>query len=285
MRIIHVDQHYMDTYGKAPLLSPKEEIVLARTIQEASDPSATPGMKRAAMRARNRMVQANMRLVVTIALKYLPRCNTFDLQDLVQEGTISLYHAIDRFDPARGYKFSTYAYWWIRQGLGRAISNQDRSIRLPIHIIEGLSRVNRFMQAAAADGEKIGLRDAAKAVGLTPDVVEAAVLACGVHSLNYVRADGETELLNTLESERPAADDYTDLFGIDRAELLDIIDRLPEQQRYILTAFFGLDGKRPRSLLQIATALGLTRASVTTARNVAMGKVRRALLLREAYAA
>lgn len=272
-----IDQFYLDSYGKAPLLTAKEEIILARAIQAASEPSATPRVKRAGLRAKNRMIQANMRLAVTMAMKFLPRCNTLDLHDLVQEGAIGLHLAADRFDPSRGYKFSTYAFWWIRQGLNRAVHNQDRPIRVPVNAAEGLVKMRRLMEIAVADGKPISQHEAAKAAGLAPENAEAAALAYGVHSLNYTKAGIETEIIDLLPA--PVSDDYPGDLGVDRDELLEIINQLPKQQAYAVISFFGFHDLQPKSLIRIGKDLGVTRQAVTTHKDKALRRIRRALYL------
>ncbi|MFO0103689.1 MAG: sigma-70 family RNA polymerase sigma factor, partial [Cyanobium sp.] len=141
---------YLSTIGRVPLLTPAEEIELAhhvqagKKLQELPADSLTPQQRRKlrmAQRARDRMMAANLRLVVSVAKKY--QNQGLELLDLVQEGAIGLERAVDKFDPAMGYKISTYADWWIRQGMTRAIDNSARTIRLPIHVSEKLSKIRR----------------------------------------------------------------------------------------------------------------------------------------------
>ena len=142
---------YLSSIGRVPLLTPAEEIELAHHVQAAKRFLALPASEltpkqrrqiRMGQRARDRMMAANLRLVVSVAKKY--QNQGLELLDLVQEGAIGLERAVDKFDPAMGYKFSTYAYWWIRQGMTRAIDNSARTIRLPIHISEKLSKMRRI---------------------------------------------------------------------------------------------------------------------------------------------
>ncbi len=142
--------HYLSSIGRVPLLTPAEEIELAHHVQNMKKLLQTPETDRTrrhlyqikiGKRARDRMMAANLRLVVSVAKKY--QNQGLELLDLVQEGAIGLERAVDKFDPAMGYKFSTYAYWWIRQGMTRAIDNSARTIRLPIHISEKLSKMRR----------------------------------------------------------------------------------------------------------------------------------------------
>jgi len=142
--------HYLSSIGRVPLLTAAEEIELAHHVQNMKKLLETPEIERSrrnrhlikiGKRARDRMMAANLRLVVSVAKKY--QNQGLELLDLVQEGAIGLERAVDKFDPAMGYKFSTYAYWWIRQGMTRAIDNSARTIRLPIHISEKLSKMRR----------------------------------------------------------------------------------------------------------------------------------------------
>jgi len=142
--------HYLSSIGRVPLLTPAEEIELAHHVQNMKKLLQIPETERTqrnlyqiktGKRARDRMMAANLRLVVSVAKKY--QNQGLELLDLVQEGAIGLERAVDKFDPAMGYKFSTYAYWWIRQGMTRAIDNSARTIRLPIHISEKLSKMRR----------------------------------------------------------------------------------------------------------------------------------------------
>ena len=142
---------YLSSIGRVPLLTPAEEIELAHHVQKMKGLLDIPKEKvtprerhqmRMGKRARDRMMAANLRLVVSVAKKY--QNQGLELLDLVQEGAIGLERAVDKFDPAMGYKFSTYAYWWIRQGMTRAIDNSARTIRLPIHISEKLSKMRRI---------------------------------------------------------------------------------------------------------------------------------------------
>jgi RNA polymerase primary sigma factor len=272
-----IDQFYLDSYGREPLLTAKEEIILARAIQRAKEPKATSSEKRAGLRAKNRMIQANMRLAISLAMKFLPRCNTLDLHDLVQESAIGLGHAVDKFDPSRGYKFSTYAYWWIRQGLNRAIWDQDRSIRVPPNSADGLFRMRRLMQEAAAQGKPITPKEAAQAASITVETAEMAAMASGVHSLNYRKDGVDAEIIDLLPA--PTVDDYPGGLGVDQDHLLEIVRQLPEPQGYVVSAYFGLHDLQPKSITRIGRDLGVTRQTATNHKDKALRRIRRALYL------
>ena len=142
---------YLNMIGRVPLLTPSEEIILGTAVREWQDwlggpNEAPPRVKRRGLRARDRMMEANLRLVVHIAKKYAGRLQGMELLDLIQEGTIGLVRGAEKFDPARGYKFSTFAYWWIRQGIGRALAEKSGVIRIPLHQHEQASKMKMAAQ-------------------------------------------------------------------------------------------------------------------------------------------
>ena len=171
---------YLGTIGRVPLLTPAEEIELAHHVQQAKpllelpEENLTSRQKRQirmGQRARDRMMAANLRLVVSVAKKY--QNQGLELLDLVQEGAIGLERAVDKFDPGMGYKFSTYAYWWIRQGMTRAIDNSARTIRLPIHISEKLSKLRRITRELSHRlGRQPNRLELAHGMGMEPEELE-----------------------------------------------------------------------------------------------------------------
>mgnify|MGYP003323215715 FL=1 len=174
---------YLTSIGRVPLLTPAEEIELAHHVQQMKDLLSLPLEQRSTRqkhkikmgkRARDRMMAANLRLVVSVAKKY--QNQGLELLDLVQEGAIGLERAVDKFDPAMGYKFSTYAYWWIRQGMTRAIDNSARTIRLPIHISEKLSKMRRISRELSHRfGRQPNRLELANAMGIEPQDLEDLV--------------------------------------------------------------------------------------------------------------
>jgi RNA polymerase nonessential primary-like sigma factor len=279
---------YLRDIGRVPLLSHEQEITLGRQVQElmaieecreelclrsgGEEPSEeqlaeeaglnlTQLKKRitAGRRAKERMVAANLRLVVSVAKKYTRR--NMELLDLIQEGTIGLVRGVEKFDPSRGYKFSTYAYWWIRQGITRAIAEKSRSIRLPIHITEILNKLKK------------GQRELSQELGRTPTVTELAVavelpeeevkeLLCRARtpvSLETKVGDGDdTELLDLLAGDDELPADRLDVECL-KGDLRSLLEQLPELQGKVLKMRYGIDVVEPMSLSSIAKTLGMSR--------------------------
>jgi len=277
------DSYYLNSYGRVPLLTAKEEIILARAIQLGNSPDATERMKRVGLKAKNRMIQANMRLAVTLARQYVFKCKSLELPDLVHEAAIGLSQAASKFDPSRGYKFSTYAYWWIRQSIIRAICGQDQSIRLPVNVAESLSRMRRLTEKAVAEGRPITSREAAMAANIQVQNAEAAVLASGVHSLNYSKNGIDSEIIDLLPA--PSPEGYSDDLGVDGEDLLGIIGELPSHQAYVVSAFFGLHDMEPQSLTRIGKDLGVSRQVVANHKEKAFRRIRHSLHVRHGITA
>jgi RNA polymerase nonessential primary-like sigma factor len=261
---------YLRDIGRVPLLTHEQEITLGRQVQElvaieeleqeltmraggtapsqeevASAAGLTPQVLRkrlrAGRRAKERMVAANLRLVVSVAKKYTKR--NMELLDLIQEGTIGLVRGVEKFDPTRGYKFSTYAYWWIRQGITRAIAEKSRTIRLPIHITETLNKLKK------------GQRELSQLLGRTPTVTELAEavelpeeevkdLLCRARqpvSLETKVGDGEdTELLDLLAGDGELPDERLDGECL-KGDLRALLEQLPELQGRVLKMRYGID--------------------------------------------
>ena len=279
---------YLRDIGRVPLLSHEQEITLGRQVQElmgleelreeltmragGTEPgteelAAAAGLSplvlkrrlQAGRRAKERMVAANLRLVVSVAKKYTKR--NMELLDLIQEGTIGLVRGVEKFDPTRGYKFSTYAYWWIRQGITRAIAEKSRTIRLPIHITETLNKLKK------------GQRELSQELGRTPTITELAVavelpeeevkdLLCRARqpvSLETKVGDGEdTELLDLLAGDGAGPDELVAGECL-KGDLQALLERLPELQGKVLKMRYGIEGDEPMSLTSIARSLGMSR--------------------------
>ena len=200
---------YLDAISRYPLLSTQQEIQLARKIAQymelRDNPSPTPAEQRlikAGLKARATMVNCNLRLVVHIAKRYTGRIKSMDMLDLCQEGNIGLQRAAEKFDASRGYKFSTYAYWWIRQSLKRAIDSKERMIKIPIHMIDRIFKALQVeIEFMKKHGRKPSKTELAKVMGLTIEQLLALVDCNSVHiSLDELVTDDGNSLLDLIAS-------------------------------------------------------------------------------------
>jgi RNA polymerase primary sigma factor len=241
---------FMNEAGRYPLLTAAEEVALAKRVERGD------------LAAKERMINSNLRLVVSIAKRY--QGHGLQLGDLIQEGVIGLNRAVEKFDWRKGFKFSTYATWWIRQACQRAVSNQSATIRVPTHVHERRVKLNRAKQRLqAASGDEPTQEELAKATGLELRYVEEALGAVEASvSLNQaVGSDGEGELgdlfadPNSLDPEAEAAE------ALRARSVRDAVRRLPERERRVLELRFGFDGE-PTSLEQIGRELKISRERV-----------------------
>ena len=241
---------FMNEAGRYPLLTAAEEVALAKRVERGDTA------------AKERMINSNLRLVVSIAKRY--QGHGLQLGDLIQEGVIGLNRAVEKFDWRKGFKFSTYATWWIRQACQRAVSNQSATIRVPTHVHERRVKLNRARQRLqAASGEEPTREELAKATGLELRYVEEALGAVEASvSLNQaVGSDGEGELgdlfadPNSLDPESEAAE------ALRARSVREAVRNLPERERRVLELRFGFDGE-PTSLEQIGRELKISRERV-----------------------
>ncbi|KAB2387949.1 sigma-70 family RNA polymerase sigma factor [Actinomadura montaniterrae] len=269
---------YLDRIGRTPLLDAQEEVDLAKAIEgglyaeQLLEEGRTPaGASReeledlvaAGLRAKQRFVEANLRLVVSIARKY--PTDSLPLIDLIQEGNLGLMRAVEKFDYRRGFKFSTYATWWIRQAIGRGLSHTARTIRLPVHVEEELSRLRRAERQLGRElGREPTREELAGSLGAEPEHVDELLRwRRDPASLDATVDDaGETpmgDLLEDPEAVTPEAEILAldDLEGLGR-----LLDRLPERESAILRARFGMDNGQPLSYAQIGARYGLSHNRV-----------------------
>ena len=261
-----VTQIYLNEIGANPLLTAEEEGRLTRRVR-AGD-----------FEARQTMIERNLRLVVNIAKHYLNR--GIPLLDLVEEGNLGLMHALEKFDPERGFRFSTYATWWIRQNIERAIMNQSRTIRLPVHVVKELNQILRQQRTMEAEGGgNYTLEDVAQRLGKPVESVRA-LLALSEHTASL---DAPLDIDPTLSIGESLADDQinppdTDIQSGEVESLVrDWISKLNDKQRTVIRHRYGLDESEIMTLEELAAQLGLTRERVRQIQLEALGQLRRAI--------
>jgi RNA polymerase nonessential primary-like sigma factor len=294
---------YLHEIGRVPLLTHEQEIVLGKQVQQMmsfyeaqealtetlgrlpteAEWSSQLGMSEADLklalqrgqRAKQKMIEANLRLVVSVAKKYQKR--NLELLDLVQEGTLGLERGVEKFDPTRGYKFSTYAYWWIRQAITRAIAQQARTVRLPIHITEKLNKIKRAQRELSQKlGRSATPAEIAQFLELEPaQIREYLTLARQPISLDLRVGDNQdTELRDLLEDDSPSPEQYTTGEAL-REDVTNLLAELTPQQREVLTLRFGLADGQELSLAKVGEQLSLSRERVRQLERQALDHLRR----------
>ena len=263
-------QLYLRQIAQIPLLTPEQEIQLARRI------------KRGDQKALTQMVSANLRLVVKIARDYanfgLP------LLDLISEGNIGLMKAVERFDPKKGGKLSTYAAWWIKQSITRALANQTKTIRLPIHLVEKIGKMRRVSSQMMEElGREPSDDELAEEIGLSSSKVAALKRAAlRPASLDEPIQEGEFFQFRDIVGDEESDDPFETLRDKDMLEEVDeLLDMLGDRERMIINSRFGLDGQEPKTLEEIGETFGVTRERIRQLQNVALLKLRGAFRKRE----
>jgi RNA polymerase primary sigma factor len=263
-------KRYFQEIGQFPRVTPQQEVELAKKIKKGD------------LEARDRMINANLRLVVTIAREYanfgLP------LLDLISEGNIGLTKAVERFDPTKGAKLSTYAMWWIKQSIKRALANQSKTIRVPVHLADKLARMRRVSLRMSDElgreptdeelGEEIGIASEKvarlKSVGIRPASLDAPI--ADNDSTEFAEVIGDDEAQTPFELLRDK-----NLLG----EVEGLLEMLDPRERKIISKRFGLDGGKPKTLEDVSKDFGITRERIRQLQNIALAKLRRVLIKRE----
>ncbi len=269
---------YLKEIGRTPLLKAEEEVQYANQIQmmlpllEKSELTADEQkIVRLGQRAKQKMVEANLRLVVSIAKKYQNR--GLSMLDLIQEGSIGLMRATEKFDASKGYKFSTYSYWWIRQAMTRAIANYARTIRLPIHITQDLNKVKKATRKLS---QKLGRKPTEQEIAteLEMDLSKLRSLAQSARitkpkSLNVTIDENQTELGQILADDGASPSDFA-YSQETQSQIQSLLHTLSPKQRDVITLRYGLNDGRVMTYEQIGNVCGISRERVRQIKNKAM---------------
>ena len=253
---------YLRSIGKVPLLTADEEVYLAKRIERGD------------MVAKTQMIEANLRLVVSIAKSYLGRGLTF--LDLIQEGSLGLIRAVEKFDYRKGFKFSTYATWWIRQAVTRAIADKARTIRIPVHMVEKLNKVVHIeRQLVQRLGREPSPEEIAEELEITPEEVREIqrMSQLPISLEKPIGEDEESELGDFVEDESAESPYDTATLSLRRGDIDRALDSLPDRERKVIEMRFGLSGAQPCTLEEVGKAFGVTRERIRQIENNTLKKL------------
>lgn len=267
---------YLRECGANPLLSAEQEMNLAKIIEKGKKKDATPEEKEAARAAKKEMANANLRLVVSIAKKYPGRGMPF--LDLIQEGNIGLLKAVDKFDYTKGYKFSTYATWWIRQAITRSIADQARTIRVPVHMVETINKMNRVGRRFLQEhGREATNEELSKEMGISVEKIREAKKAAQ-DPISLETPIGEKEdshLGDFIEDQKTASPEDEAAATMRREQVYKMLDTLTEREKGVLALRFGMDDGTPRTLEEVGKHFGVTRERIRQIEGKALKKLKK----------
>ncbi len=256
---------YLREIGKIPLLNPEEELKLAKEVQAGS------------RGAKDKMAEANMRLVVSIAKRYSGR--GLDFLDLIQEGNTGLLRAVEKFDPDKGFKFSTYATWWIRQAITRAIADQARTIRIPVHMVETINKLLRTQRRMTQElNREPTIDELAKELEMEPEKIEYVMkIKQDITSLdaNVRDDDDESVLGDFIEDEDAQSPEDAATIQLLKEQVKDMLGVLSEREQKILKMRFGLDDGKSHTLEEVGQEFSVTRERIRQIEAKALSKLRK----------
>jgi RNA polymerase primary sigma factor len=290
---------YLREIGRVPLLTAEDEVELAKSIEaglyaeeklnsgftvSTGDRADLEWLAADGVRGKQRLIEANLRLVVSIAKRYIGRGLVF--LDLIQEGNLGLIRAVEKFDYTRGYKFSTYATWWIRQAITRAIADQARTIRVPVHMVETINKLARVQRQLHQElGREATVEEIAVELGIAPDrVAEIQRIAQEPVSLQSPIGEEESDLGDFIEDADAVVPIEAAAFIMLQDQLDRVLCELSEREQRIIQLRFGLSDGHPRTLEEVGREFGVTRERIRQIESKTLAKLRhpsRALLLRE----
>lgn len=254
---------YLKEIGKIPLLTAEEEVELAKRMEQGD------------MEAKRKLIESNLRLVVSIAKKYIGRGMLF--LDLIQEGNLGLIRAVEKFDWRKGYKFSTYATWWIRQAITRAIADQARTIRIPVHMVETINKLTRISRQLVQElGREPTTEELAEAMNMPPDKIEE-ILKVAQEPISLETPIGEEEdshLGDFIEEKTILSPSEAAAKQLLKEQLESILNTLSKREREVLKLRFGLEDGRPSTLEEVGKRFGVTRERIRQIEAKALRKLR-----------